>query len=250
MKRIAIAAAVLAASFFAYFFLTSISEEDIYAYHDLERPLGAEPLRAGDVVALSPDGQRMEQVCDLDLHEGLVAHIPLEDVYFNSLGDTLPDFAKLIDWGRGLLLGPPTGGSALPERDQIVFRGSKSSITQPARALADMPESCECAMARRLNARQRVCTVRASLVEARLFSGVGGTAVQRPVERTVAISLKSHSNIVSEQRFTQCELEMSEAASATMMLECDGPNLPFDTQFRQRLNLIERAPFDQALLQN
>ncbi|WP_424969047.1 hypothetical protein [Dinoroseobacter sp. S76] len=239
MKRIVSVAAIFVAAFFAFYLLTSISEEDVFAYHQLDPPKSPEAVEAGDIVALSPDRLRSEKICDQNLAEPLIDRGEVRDVYFNSLWDRVADFSRLIRFEPG----------AETERRAISFRGEKSTIAESGSPLADMAQSCECNMAKALNSRRPVCTVRASLVEKRVVPGFQEGDPDRVSEVTVAYALSLFSNQVTEAQFEACGLEMSEAAVATMQMECTQNGLPYDTVIRQRLNLIERQPILQANLQ-
>lgn len=239
MKKTLVAAAVFAVGFFAFFLLTSVSEEDVFAFHKLDPPKSPEAVEAGDIVALSPDGLRSEKICDQDLAEALVDRGPIEDVYFNRVWERLDEFTRIFDVLPGLGNGPR----------EIAFSGAKSSILEKEAALADMKESCECAMARALNSRSPVCTVRASLVEKRVLPGFQEGEKQRVTEVTVAYALGLFSNQVTEAQFKACNLEMSDAAKIAMQQECVQDGLPYDSVIRQRLKLIARKPILQANLQ-
>ncbi|MEM1078701.1 MAG: hypothetical protein AAGI09_09265 [Pseudomonadota bacterium] len=86
-------------------------------------------------------------------------------------------------------------------------------------------------------------------METRALPGFQHDDPEQVSQVTVAYALSLFSNQVGTAQFEACDPDMSEAAVATMQLECTQNGLPYDTVIRQRLNLIERQPILQVNLQ-
>jgi hypothetical protein len=211
---------------FAYHTVTNITKADIFAYHQLDRQaVGASFTRAGDIVAISPDGTRMEAVCVFDLEEKSRREAGLDAVYVNDLGRQLPSFPDLMS-----LISTGSAEAGAGERDAIPFRGRYHEIAAAADVAPLMTEACECEMARRLNRREKVCTTIAALTE-------------EADGRALAIRFATHSNIVPEAVFKRCGLDRSPAAEAMEAQTCTThAEIPWDVKLRAMLRLIEEHP--------
>jgi hypothetical protein len=220
-----------------YHVMTNVSTPDVIAYHQLDRAVGLAPIRAGDIVAISEDGQRLERICELNLDPAKLAEQPIADRYFNDFGRNVGSFPEMVSW----ILGGFADDAAEklePSRDEMRFVGTKSSMREVSSA-PELSDACECEMARRLNARQPICTATATLVETVLGPSFGDRSAQ-PKERTIAVTFANYSNMVGEDRFRACGLEKSDAAALTEVKQCSGgERLPPDVQLRRWLNLIE-----------
>ncbi len=230
----------LAAGVLTYHVMSNVTQPDVIAYHQFDRAVGLEPIRAGDIVAVSADGQRMERICELNLDEAKLASQPIADLYFNDLGRHLGAFPEVVAW---IAAGFAGGAAAAmtPSRDEMPFVGAKSVMREVTSA-PRLAAACECEMARRLNARQPLCTAKATLVETFLGEGVAG-ATPAPKQRTIAITFANYSNMVAEDTFRMCGLRKSDAAAQTEIKSCGGgERLPPDVRVRRWLNLIEAKP--------
>lgn len=220
-----LAAALLGA--FAYHTFTNITRADIFAYHRLEREaVGASFASAGDVVAISPDGTRMEAICLFDLDPRVRREAALDSIYVNDLGRQLPTFPKLMN-----ALSFTTAEAEAARPDEIAFTGRYSELSSAADVAPAMTRTCECEMARRMNRREKVCTTIAALSEA--SDG-----------RALAIRFAAYTNFVPEAVFVACGLERSPAAAALDGRTCGGSEaeIPWDVKLRALLRLIEQHP--------
>lgn len=210
---------------FAYHTLTNITRTDIVAYHQLDRQaVGASFASAGDIVAVSPDGQRMEAICLFELDPAVRRRVGIDSVYVNDLGRQLPTFSKLM----AFMVGLGDGAEAVP--DSVSFRGSYSELAAASSVAPAMTENCECEMARRLNRRERICTAIAALAE-------------DPDGRAHAIRFATYSNFVPEEVYARCGLERSPAAMALEGQTCPTKvEIPWDVKLRTALRLIEERP--------
>lgn len=234
---------VLVGALFVHF-MTNVTQPDVIAYHQLDYPVALDPIRAGDIVAISADGLRLERICELNLDQAKLASQPIADLYFNDLGRQFSSFPELVGW---VVAGFPADGAAKlsPSRDAMRFVGAKSSIRE-VNSAPNLSLACECEMARRLNARQRVCTAKATLIET-ILGPRHGDAPPETKERTVAITFASMSNLVPPERFRLCNLSKSDAAAQTEAQSCGSASrLPADVKLRRWLNLIEARQLDAS----
>lgn len=189
-------AAALSAAWFAFFVLSDVDMGDVVAYNDIDKHVGSVPFRAGDVVGVSPDGNRFSYVCSMDVESGELSEAPLSKTYVNGLGETLPQFAKLVTWVRGMLgqegATPDIGGDVV----ELKFEGRISAFPAGG-AMPEMSHSCACAVAASLIQRYQVCTVERSLIESKLAaSDRGGAAVVR--ERTVGVTFRPFNILIPD----------------------------------------------------
>ncbi len=117
------------------------------------------------------------------------------------------------------------GGTAHASIDRVAFSGQLRSLYGDV-VPGSLPQGCECAMARRMIQRDRVCTVHGSLVE-------------RGSELVQAIKFKRHSNFVNPEMFAVCGLDHAKVAEQIRIQRCNVANLPWDAVMRSRLGLIE-----------
>lgn len=206
--------------------VTNITDSDISALKRFEYENGTIPARAGDIVALSPDGSSADLICDFDLTREQVLIENIEARYVNDLGRHLPDFIAVLK-ALGFAAGEPSDRTA---QDSILFVGQVSAL-KDVRPSA-LGHACECAMARRLMHGERVCTARSAL--SRNNSGFAQ-----------AISFATYSNFVSREKFEACNLTYPEELAEAEPKRCAGStNLPWDTRIRRLLNLIEERPIE------
>lgn len=238
LKLLTAAVTVLTGLILVVYYLTEVNEYDVYAYHTFDSPVRERPLRAGDIVALEPDGD-MPRVCDLNLDEAAFDADPLSDVYLNSLRESIPQAAAYIAWaGEQVGLGR---GDAAPfmVRLERPFVGRKTVLAQVEEA-PDLSDSCECRQVRRLAQGDPVCTVNASLIETTRPQWPGETRLpDSAVGRTVAVDLAGRSNWMSDAAFARCGVELDAVARKARRAQCHG-RLPFDAKMRRMLGLIER----------
>ncbi len=242
MSRLLVIAGVsLTVGWFAFYYLTKVSEPDIYAHNYFKLPVRAQPVRAGDIVVLPDEPGGMTRLCDLNLDTVQVSGAPVADYYYNSLRESLPRFSRYVAFLAGLVGAAPDAPLADDGKSGIVFVGEKTALDLVESAPA-MTESCECEMARAMSRGERVCTINASLVETRLFEG-------QTVSTTVAVTLARHTNYVSEGKFAQCGVPFTrDAAIVQQMLCSDHDALPPDVKIRRRLNLIDKEPLQAVSL--
>ncbi len=224
--RVLLSLALVLLGAFAYHTFTNITRADIFAYHRLEREaVGASFASAGDVVAISPDGTRMEAICLFDLDAEVRREAGLDSIYVNDLGRQLPTFPKLMNAINFLT---PSEGDGRP--DETSFAGKYSELSSASAVAPAMTRDCECEMARRMNRREKVCTTIAALSEAR--DG-----------RALAIRFATYANFVTDARFEECGLEKSPAALALDGATCSAEaDIPWDVKLRAMLRLIEQHP--------
>ncbi len=241
LARVLSIAGLIAVGTVTYFYATTITEPDVYAHHGFEREALANPVRAGDIVAIWPDGQAFEPICDLNLDAAALHEERLANAYRNALREGVRDFRDAVAAWIGVIAPGAAQAEAAPDEqpEKVVFVGGLYSMRE-VDAAPGLTRACECRMAARLNRREPVCTVKQSLIES-----VAGPSGER-VERTVAVTLARWSNYVPEEVFAACGVPFSDAAQRTMEQTCStGSALPADVTMRSYMNLIRREPLPE-----
>lgn len=183
----------------AYHTATNVSRGDIVAYSDLSREVHLDRFKPGDIVAVSADGSPVEVICPLQTTREPGPQVPVELVYFNSLGNIIPSFSQLMPSVTGaagtvvdladLADAAQNGGSVFG----IAFSGYRSNL--PRQTRAGIPADCNCKMADRIRLGQRACTVNKVLNEAN--------------GNWQAVGLATYSNIVPRAEFERCNVSLS-----------------------------------------
>ena len=232
--RLALVAA-MAAGAYLYHVATNISKPDLYADFELDRGAsGASFAMAGDLVAVSPDGLRVEAICGLSVTESLRRQARIDAIYVNDLGRELPTFTKFWAWASTL---GAAGAEASPP-DQIAFRGAYEELSSASAIAAFVTQDCTCEMARRIMRREKICTTLATLSERH-----AGEAD----ERVIAIRFARAANFVPQSSFEACGLDYNAAAEAAAAASCEETDrLPWDVTLRRLLRVIEERPNDRV----
>ncbi|MCY4179724.1 MAG: hypothetical protein OXD48_05520 [Litoreibacter sp.] len=250
IKRILTAAALVVGGLLTYVYLFAISPKDVVAYHELAAPVNSEVFRAGDLVAISPDGQNLEgRICSMDVTTDDIDMVPLSKEYSNSLRDHVPDFTNLVNWGKGLVGIPGTDEEVtLAKADRIPFVGHVSAV-RDASVNPMMSQDCACAVARSLIKRQKVCTVRRSLVESVLVDARYADQDGQRNERTIGVTFRAGSIVIPNLELLTCEgpaLNL-EARAPAQEFDCStvGGHQP-DVFLRAKLGVIRESEIEEA----
>ncbi|AVO36756.2 hypothetical protein [Pukyongiella litopenaei] len=230
--------AFVLASALVYRTATAITQNDVLANLGLGSGVLELGVRAGDVYSISPDGTRSERICGLKLDDRFVNEVNVDAIYANSMRELMPDF-----------LGFLAGGASLQDARSLVevMKTDEGKQTAQLRLVglmtqirkdterADTPEFCECEMARHLNRRHRVCSVRSSLIP-------------ESNPELSAFNFATFSNMIPEAVFERCGLEKSEAARQIETQTCPSDTgVPWDVALRRALGVVEpRDMVDQA----
>ncbi|WP_339949636.1 hypothetical protein [uncultured Albimonas sp.] len=228
--RLALVAALLAGAYL-YHVVTNISKPDIIAYFDLDRGAsGAAFAVAGDLVAVSPDGLRVESICGLEVTQSLRRQARIDAIYVNDLGRELPTFTKFWTW-----VGTLGAAEAEPSPpDQIAFRGAYEELSSASAIAGFVTPACTCEMAARISRREKICTTLATLSERH-----EGDADAR----VIAIRFARAANFVPQSSFEACGLEYTAAAASAATATCEEQDrLPWDVTLRRLLRVIEERP--------
>lgn len=224
----------LLASALVYRTATAITQNDVLASLGLGSGVLELGVRAGDVYSISPDGTRSERICGLKLNENFVSEVRVDAIYANSMRELMPDFLGFLAGGASLQ--DTTSLVELMKSDvgkqtaQLRLAGLMTQIRKDTEH-AETPKFCECRMASHLNRRQRVCTVRSSLIPE-----------SKP--ELSAFNFASFSNMVPETVFARCGLEKSAAAKQIEMQSCPADiGVPWDVALRRALGVVEPRDF-------
>ena len=250
LKRVLSVLALIVVGLFCYIWLFNISPKDVVAYHELDTPVATAAFRAGDLVSISPDGQRIVgRLCSMDVDGELIDSIPLAKRYSNALRDSVPDFAKLVGWAKELA---GAGETAVPDFDKaqyVPFVGHVTSVNAGAPELPSMTDSCACSVARALVKREKVCTVSRSLVETVLVPRLNDETENELKQRTIGVSFRDRSVVIPDVSVLQCEGDPlnSEARAPAQVFDCSrvGGHKP-DVFLRATLGVIVEADFQQG----
>lgn len=222
--------AFVLASALVYRTATAITQNDVLASLGLGSGVLELGVRAGDVYSISPDGTRSERICGLKLDERFVNEVRVDAIYANSMRELMPDFMGFLAGSASIqdtrslveLMKTDEGSQAA----QLRLAGLMTQVRKDTER-AETPEFCECEMARHLNRRQRVCTVRSSLIP------------ERNPELS-AFNFATFSNMVPEEVFKRCGLEKSPAAAQIEMQSCPANiGVPWDVALRRALGVVE-----------
>ena len=205
---------------YAYHTVTNITDSDVAAFHKLDQELRGFRAFPGDIVAVSPDGSDPERICNVGVASEHVDNVEIDDVYMNSFGRVLPRYKEVWAMLSGLF-----GDTAPAVVDRVAFSGQLRALYGDV-VPGNISRACECAMAKRMIQRDRICTVHGSLVE-------------RGSELVQAIKFKRHSNFVNPEMFEACGLDRAKVAEQNGTQSCSVANLPWDAVLRSRLGLIE-----------
>jgi hypothetical protein len=221
---------------FVYSTATALTPNDVLSSLGLGRNVVEIGVRAGDIYAVSPDGARYERLCRLNLDNAFVTEGTMNTDYINSIDRALPNFLDLLQLDQALGVSAHRAPKDLAsfegvfvrtDDDVLKLQGVFTQLSDSTQQ-AGITDSCECAMARMLNKRQRVCTVRTSLISA-----------QNP--NLSAFNFARFSNMVPEDRFAQCGLPAkSDAARSIEAMEC--PNSvghPWDVVVRKVMGVVQ-----------
>lgn len=228
-KNVAIIFAIVVATGFVYHVLTNVTKKDMIAFLDLDREVNLDVMEPGDIVAISPDGQRHERICEAQQAENSRQSRTIHRAYYNSLGQVLPSFPAII--GATAESREETGVDA----SEVMLHGEVRGLRTVGTARNLYAEGCGCEIARRMLLRNTVCQVKASLIEYSA-SVTGGK-----VARTVAVKYPTYANVVSEQTFKDCGLTYNPTIEGRAQI-CGGSSHSWDVRLRRAMNLIEERP--------
>lgn len=240
-REIKIAAVFMVIGGAAYYLISDITRKDIIAANAFARPVEAEPLSAGDIVVLPNERGSISRICNAVVSADVLENVPKSEFYFNRAQRIVAWSAELAEQ-MGLL--EAKKAEDVVRSSGLTFVGSASSLMSNEFTYQN-PEDCECLMARSMALGERVCTVSASLIEtSEAWVNEGGEAKFRPVERSLAVTLRRHVVYLPQEVFESCGVPFTPEAKLVQQELCDDRTaLPPDVRLRKYLNLIESKPF-------
>ncbi|MCR8547635.1 hypothetical protein M4578_07325 [Salipiger sp. P9] len=244
MFRIVLSAVGLTTAMLVGFsFLMGISKMDVSIKHEMQRHVVAEPFEAGDIVALSPDGQRLEGLlCSLDLRSPARRDSEIRARYYNMVDDTQERFFRYVRAAKALFGLPAEDGAPA---DNALFGRGLTFTGEVSRVVGQieerMPVDCWCNVARAVVERKnKACVVEKSLVETTLEAGGDGHRLRT----TVGISFRPEPILVSDPSAlaAMCPT-LNTRAVAPKDQDCGGTSgFTFDVVARAKVGLIREAP--------
>lgn len=248
IRTAGILAASLAVGWFGFFVVSNIDMGDVVVYNNIQKHVGSEPFKAGDVVAISADGQRMSLVCSMGLGQGVLQETPIAKTYVNGLSAALPQFAAVVDWVAGLAGRSETGQDLSEHPAELQFVGRVSSFPVSGLALP-MSRDCTCAVAASLLERSQLCTVERSLIETEITAADDGSRPTRH-DRTVGVTFRGANIFIAD--FSKLDCPSLQATANFQMpqqsgLCSQGPERSFDVALRHSLGVIreQRIPLQE-----
>ena len=234
-------AGALAAGWFGFFVVSNVDMGDVVAYNNIQKRVGSEPFRAGDIVAISPDGASPRLVCSMEAAGTDKLDVPLAKLYVNGLGAALPEFAALVDWVGGLAGRKAEAGGLKARPAEVRFIGKISSFPMK-RAMPAIPADCICAVAESLLRRSQLCTVERSLIETALARGADGSRMVS--QRTVGVTYRSANIFIAD--FAQLDCPGLQGTANFQMeqqtgLCSGGEERTYDVALRETLGLIRET---------
>lgn len=239
------AVSVMLAMVIAFAYLVGISKMDVTVKHDMARHVVAEPFEAGDIVGLSPDGQRLEGfICDLNLDADNTSGTPIQARYYNVVDEVQDDFFHFVSNVKGALNlgnGPadPLAAKARGISTGLDFTGEVSRVVGSIEAR--MSEACWCEVGRAvLEQKQHACVVEKALVESEITETPEGTMVRK----TVGLSFRPNAiSIVDVEALAAACPNLNAGAIAPVAQTCEGKSgVTLDAVARVRVGLIREAP--------
>ena len=239
VKTVIGAAALIVAGLFAFSWFTNVTEEDIYAFHELDFDTNPIRLTPGSIVAVSPNG-KVTRICDFEvdsIHSG-----PVEKaIYYNQLRQDFPSYVKSIALVKSVFGADSDQALALSGEADGAYRGREfvgrnAAITNLKDTAKNFDDpDCEHDMAWHLSKGFKACTVEKVLNQVMLQDS-GAITVQ-----TVAVSFAEYSNFVTPKKFDEFGIEYTEAAAGANGQKCEGNSHPWTTVVKRKLNVIQRV---------
>ncbi|MBO9473534.1 MULTISPECIES: hypothetical protein [unclassified Shimia] len=239
VKTVLVTAAMVVAGLFAFSWFTTVTEDDIYAFHELEFDTNPIRLTPGSVVAVSPNG-KVTRICDFaidSIHRG-----PIEkSIYYNQLRQDFPNYVKSIALVKTMFGSDADKTLALTGEEPVSYEGREfvgrnaaiTNLKDTAKNFED--PTCEHDMAWHLSKGFKACTVEKVLNQVVLQES-GTINVQ-----TVAVSFAEYSNFVTPQKFDEFGIEYTEEAAGANGQKCEGSSHPWTTVVKRKLNVIQRV---------
>jgi hypothetical protein len=165
-RKILIFAGLFTVGWLGYFTLINVNQKDVTLLQQLDRPVGTQLFRAGDLVEVSADGTRLSFLCAMDVAEGDLREAPHAKRYVNGLAQSLGGFARVVNWVKSSVTGTDSAALEADDALAVEFRGKVTSI--PSGTLPVPSQPCTCAIAEAMLRRSKVCMVSRSMNETRL----------------------------------------------------------------------------------
>lgn len=241
LRTIGTLSGVLASGWFGFFVVSNVDMGDVVAYNNIQKHVGSEPFRAGDLVAISPDlATAPSLVCSMDVDSGQLREVALDKTYVNGLGAALPQFAALVDWARG-----DDPAEALSSNPSFLHFTGRISSFPTSGAMPPVSPDCVCAVAASLLRRAQVCTVERSLIETELVPQRDG-AFQKQ-ERTVGVTFRAGNFIIGDFSRLNCPgLDFANTRMEQQTGFCSaGAERSYDVALRHNLGLIREVDWRQ-----
>ncbi len=238
MKKYAIlSVGVIVLGWISFAALVGIDTADAVAYNKVDRHLGTATFRAGDLVSVSPDGTRIDYLCNMSVAEEDLKAARVRKSYRNWLDESLPAFAQFAAWTRSTI-GLGDGGNDAPVSlsKSVDFDGRVLSLPI-ANQRPMMQGECVCAVAEMLVKRHSICMVSKSMNEFVMTPDADGTP--RVSERTVGATFRDNPLWIPDVQALGCD-NISSAASIPEKSEsiCPGPETLNNVWLRSKLRVI------------
>ena len=238
IKKALLSLGIFTALVVAFAYLAGVSKMDVTIKHAMQRHVVAEPFEAGDVIEVSPDGQRiMSLLCKADLAPESRSSALVNSVYYNVVDHSQHQFMAFVRRSRGVLrrrTGAGRDQRCRPLRVEFQWR-SKSGRRRDERAAPVLLHLRHRQGDDRT--RSKACVVEKSLVETRLDEAADGRAV---VRKTVGISFRDRPLAFNnmEALATMCP-DLNTGAVVPTGQSCGGTSgYSLDVVARARIGLI------------
>jgi hypothetical protein len=244
LRKLALLLGAIMALLIVFAYLTGVSKMDVTLKHDMTRHVVAESFEAGDVVALSPDGQRLGGfLCDINPPADRVADISIKARYYNVVDASQDSFFRFVNRAKAVVgLGEETSPDIARSIDGVPFVGSVNRVVGRFEDL--MTTDCLCAVAEAvLERKQTACVVEKALLESTLSTTPDGNTV---LSRTVGLSFREDPILVrNPDTLAEFCPGLNTAAIPPANQSCAGRSgVSFDSLARVRAGLIREAPLD------
>jgi hypothetical protein len=243
LRTFMITLASFVAALVAFSFLMGVSKMDVSIKHEMQRHVVAEPFEAGDVIEVSPDGQRILSVlCPSRLPAAKRLSTEVQSGYYNIVDRSQEKFIAFVRNMQGMLGVPVTEATPLPFSDMLPFVGEVNRVSGDFEEMLDT--ACFCRIARAVvEARSIACVVEKSLVETELVTSPTGPLLKR---RTMGLSFREAPYEFDDLSALEplCP-GLNTAAIAPKSQHCVGQSgFTFDVRAKSRIGLIREIALD------
>lgn len=243
VRMILLAVGAFTAMLIGFSYLMGISKMDVSIKHQMQRHVVAEPFEAGDIIEVSPDGQRIVSVlCSFGLETDKRKKTEIKASYYNLVDYSRDRFVAFVQDAKGMFGIPVAAAPRDASRvSSLPFVGEVNRVVGSIESA--MPQACICDIAKAvIESRSKACVVEKSLVETEL-SQSGGTST---IRKTVGISFRERPIFFNDLEPIKAICPgLNIAGTPPAEQSCIGQSgFSFDVVARSRIGLIRETQLE------